>query len=123
VGANLEYGFFFAAAHLNGVGGLLTDWLWREAYELFTEPLKRRFYADDRCTRCRLCVRICPAHNIRLDGDRIQFADRCYLCMRCIHQCPQEAIQIGRATVGKFRWRGPKGRFNPLRTVVAKSSA
>jgi maltose-binding protein MalE len=25
VGANLEYGFFFAAAHLNGVGGLLMD--------------------------------------------------------------------------------------------------
>lgn len=96
------------------IGGLLTDWLWRKAYELFTDSLKRRFYADERCTRCQLCVQICPARNIWLYDSRIQFADRCYLCMRCIHQCPQEAVQIGRATLGKFRWRGPKGSFKPL---------
>ena len=35
--------------------------------------------------------------------------------MRCIHQCPQEAVQIGRGTVGKFRWRGSGGDFKPLR--------
>jgi hypothetical protein len=35
--------------------------------------------------------------------------------MRCIHACPQEAIQIGKVTVDKFRWRGPNGDFKPLR--------
>ena len=96
-------------------GGRLLDWLWRQAYERFTTPFKRRFYADERCVRCQLCVRICPAHNIQLVDDRIHFGDRCFLCMRCIHQCPQEAIQIGQATRGKFRWRGPRGDFHPLR--------
>ncbi len=96
-------------------GTALTNRLWRAAYERFTAPFKRRFYADGRCNRCLLCVQICPAHNIRLEDGQICFADRCYLCMRCIHQCPQEAIQIGRSTVGKFRWRGPEGDFDPLR--------
>lgn len=95
-------------------GPSLSTRLWRAAYEHFTTPFKRRFYTDERCNRCLLCVQICPAHNVRLEGGQIRFADRCYLCMRCIHQCPQEAIQIGRGTVGKFRWRGPGGDFNPL---------
>jgi ferredoxin len=90
------------------------DRLWGMAYELFTGPFKQRFYADERCNHCLLCVQICPSRNIRLEDGHIHFADRCYLCMRCIHQCPQEAIQIGRGTVGKFRWRGPRGGFNPL---------
>jgi hypothetical protein len=34
--------------------------------------------------------------------------------MRCIHNCPEEAIQIGRATIDKYRWHGPKGDFKPL---------
>ncbi|MDY7077374.1 MAG: EFR1 family ferrodoxin [Chloroflexota bacterium] len=93
----------------------LTDRLWKAVYERFTAPFKRRFYADERCNRCWLCVQICPSHNIRLEDGQIRFADRCYLCMRCVHQCPQEAIQIGKSTVGKFRWRGPKGDFRPLR--------
>ena len=84
------------------------------AFERFTASVKRRFYAGERCNRCLLCVQICPAHNIRLEDGRIQFADQCYLCLRCINQCPQEAIQIGGLTGGKFRWRGPKGDFNPL---------
>ena len=48
-------------------------------------------------------------------AEHAEFADHCALCLRCLHACPQEAIQIGRLTVGKFRWRGPKGDFRPLR--------
>jgi len=96
------------------IAGLLTDWLWRSLYALFINSIKSKFHVDGRCTRCQRCVKICPAHNIQLDGDQIRFLDRCYVCMRCVHQCPQEAVQIGRASVGKFRWRGPKGDFDPL---------
>ncbi|HEY66688.1 MAG TPA: hypothetical protein G4N97_00260 [Thermoflexia bacterium] len=107
----------------HSAGRSLTDRLWRAVYNRFTEPLKRRFYADERCNQCLLCTRICPAHNIRLEDGRVHFGDHCYLCLRCIHQCPQEAIQIGRWTVGKFRWRGPKGDFNPLRLYGLQRAA
>jgi Fe-S-cluster-containing hydrogenase component 2 len=53
--------------------------------------------------------------NIKMVDGHSQFADRCVLCLRCLHACPSEAIQIAKLTVGKFRWKGPKGAFRPLR--------
>jgi len=96
------------------VSGYLFDWLWALLYESFGKYMKGKFYADERCNNCGLCVQICPAQNIVLDDRGITFLDRCYLCMRCIHQCPQEAIQIGRYTIDKFRWPGPLGEFKPM---------
>lgn len=102
------------------VGGLLLDWLWAAVYHWAEGYLRRRFWADDRCNGCSLCARICPVDNIELLQGRAHFGDHCALCMRCIHACPQEAIQIGQATVGKFRWHGPRGDFKPLRLRPGK---
>ncbi|MBU4451073.1 MAG: EFR1 family ferrodoxin [Actinobacteria bacterium] len=96
------------------ISGLLLDWLWKLLYQIFSNYIKRKFWADEHCNGCGFCVKICPAKNIELNNKRAFFLDHCYICMRCIHQCPKEAIQIGQATVGKFRWRGPKEDFNPL---------
>ncbi|XOQ43303.1 MAG: hypothetical protein ACFWTN_02425 [Clostridium sp.] len=83
-------------------------------------PLRRRimdkFYADGNCIRCGYCEKICPADNIKVTTEGVRFGDTCFLCMRCVHQCPKEAIQIGRKTIGKLRWKGPDGRFRPLGT-------
>jgi ferredoxin len=95
--------------------GVLLDPAWAHVYHLFGDYMRARFRADARCTSCGLCARICPSGNINLCDGLPRFADACVLCMRCIHTCPVEAIQIGKATVGKFRWRGPKGSFDPLR--------
>jgi ferredoxin len=97
------------------VPSVLFEWLWSTLYELFGSYLRIRFWADDRCTGCALCVRLCPVDNVQLHEQRPRFADRCILCMRCIHACPEEAVQIGRGTVDRFRWRGPKGDFKPQR--------
>ncbi len=97
------------------LGGILFDRLWALLYDSIGRRLRSRFWADERCVGCGLCARICPVDNVELREEHSYFGERCMLCMRCIHACPQEAIQIGRATVDKFRWRGPKGRFKPLR--------
>jgi ferredoxin len=89
----------------------LAAWL----YHAFMGFLKTRFRADERCEGCGLCEQLCPVGNVGLHDGHPQFAGHCMLCMRCIHACPREAIQIGRLTVDKFRWRGPKGEFRPLR--------
>lgn len=93
----------------------LSDRLWAFLYEAIGDYARARLRADERCAGCGLCVQLCPVDNVDLRDGRSHFGDHCPLCMRCIHACPQEAIQIGRATVDKFRWRGPKGDFKPLR--------
>lgn len=93
----------------------LVDWTWAAAYRWSENFTRTRLHADEGCEGCGLCVRTCPVSNIELQDGRARFADRCMLCLRCLHACPSEAIQIGKLTVGKFRWKGPKGEFKPLR--------
>lgn len=77
--------------------------------------LKKKFRADESCIKCKKCEKICPMENIKVDDTGVNFSDKCVVCMRCLHQCPKESIQIGKSTVGKFRWKGPLGDYNPLR--------
>ena len=81
-------------------------------YNLFAKKLIKKLHVDDTCTGCGLCEKICPVDNITLVEDLPIFADRCFFCMRCISQCPQKSIQIGKMTQDKFRWKGPKGKYN-----------
>ena len=92
----------------------IADRVWAFLYELTESYARSRFRADEQCIGCGLCVELCPVDNIELLDERSIFGDHCALCMRCVHACPQEAIQIGKLTVNKFRWRGPKGDFEPL---------
>ena len=75
--------------------------------------MKKKFHATEECTFCELCVKNCPVQNISIFEKNIVFGDQCVMCLRCIHQCPAEAIQIGKITLGKFRWHGPLGDFKP----------
>jgi ferredoxin len=95
--------------------GALSDRVWAAVYRASEGSCRARLHADQRCEGCSLCSRVCPVDNVELRDRRPHFADRCILCLRCLHACPQEAIQIARFTVDKFRWRGPKGGFKPLR--------
>ena len=54
-----------------------------------------------RCTRCGLCVSICPMDNLTLDHAGITHRHNCTMCYRCINRCPHKAITI--ATHGKVR--------------------
>jgi ferredoxin len=92
-----------------------SDRLWAFLYEAASKWMRPRLHADPRCEGCGLCAQICPVQNVELQGGHPRFGEHCALCMRCIHACPQEAIQIGKVTVDKFRWKGPKGDFRPLR--------
>lgn len=90
------------------IGGLV-----KFVYRFMENRLKKKFWVDKSCIKCGLCEDNCPAKNIIIREDKIEFLDRCYLCMRCINQCPVEAIQIGKKTKGKFRYKGPIGNYKP----------
>ena len=49
----------------------------------------------DRCILCGVCVRNCPAHNIRIRNGRVRFGMRCTMCMSCSMRCPRDAVRPG----------------------------
>lgn len=97
--------------------GLFSGSFMNFIYKFIEKILIRKFWADEKCIKCHLCEDICPSHNIVVKNDKVVFSDKCWLCMRCINQCPAEAIQIGKGTVGKFRWKGPSGNYNPKKQL------
>ena len=70
-----------------------------------------RFATDDRkyrstevCIHCGKCVEVCPLKNITLEDGRPTWNGNCTMCMACYHHCPVNAIQYGKATVGKGQY-------------------
>lgn len=56
----------------------------------------RFFRADKNCVKCGLCVKACPANNIKIGPNgKITFGGNCMMCMRCAFNCPKNAIDIG----------------------------
>lgn len=50
-------------------------------------------HAKKSCTKCGMCIKECPEHNIKLNGKgKIKFGFNCMMCMRCIYNCPQKSI-------------------------------
>lgn len=60
---------------------------------VLSDKAAQKYTVSDACTRCGICMRVCPAGNIRLT-DRITFGDQCKVCYACIHNCPQNAIHL-----------------------------
>jgi ferredoxin/flavodoxin len=81
-------------------------------FKLFARPkLKssdKKFIVSDKCIKCGTCYKICPADNIRLDSGKPVWQGRCEQCMACLQWCPVEAINYGRKTEGRRRYRNPK---------------
>lgn len=55
--------------------------------------IAKTFYADNSCTRCRLCEKQCPVNAIKMIRDRPYWTFNCESCMRCMNNCPERAIQ------------------------------
>ncbi|HOT97671.1 MAG TPA: [Fe-Fe] hydrogenase large subunit C-terminal domain-containing protein [bacterium] len=55
---------------------------------------------ENRCKRCYLCVRRCPAKAIRVENGQAKvMAERCITCGYCARVCPQGAKRIRDGTV------------------------
>jgi ferredoxin/flavodoxin len=66
-----------------------------------------KYTVDDRCTSCGICEKVCPVENIELIEGRPVWLHRCELCMACLHFCPTRAIQWGKKTENRGRYRHP----------------
>jgi ferredoxin len=66
-----------------------------------------QFTVSDRCTSCGTCAAICPADNIVILEGKPAWKHQCELCCGCIHVCPVQAIQAGKNTETRPRYRNP----------------
>ncbi|MCL2199243.1 MAG: EFR1 family ferrodoxin [Defluviitaleaceae bacterium] len=64
-----------------------------------------KYIVNDNCTKCDICTKVCPAHNITVK-DNVTFGNDCEKCYACIHLCPQNAIHLKSERSNK-RWRHP----------------
>jgi len=54
------------------------------------------FYADEKCTRCGTCEKVCSSRKVCVTGEGPVWQDRvkCYFCYACLNYCPTQAVQI-----------------------------
>jgi Pyruvate/2-oxoacid:ferredoxin oxidoreductase delta subunit/flavodoxin len=75
--------------------------------------MDQAFWADERCTACGICARVCPVSNIEMVEDtgevhgRPAWQHRCEQCFACLQWCPEEAIQFGDNTSSGKRYHHP----------------
>ena len=87
-------------------------------YKLFVHAGK--FRTTERCTGCGACVRLCPLSNIRLEDGSPVWGSDCTHCMACICRCPEQAIEYGKASLGKPRYQRPgagEGNRGPQKNI------
>jgi len=68
----------------------------------------RKFRVEQSCTHCGICAKVCPVANIVMKAGAPVWQNRCEQCLACLQWCPVEAIQSGRSTKGRRRYRHPK---------------
>ena len=68
----------------------------------------KKFYATDACVSCGKCAALCPTNAVTLISGRPRWGEGCVHCMACICYCPKKAIEYGRASLGKPRYKCPE---------------
>jgi ferredoxin len=80
-------------------------------YHLVTPNLAkmdRSFKTDEKCNKCGICAKVCPAQNITLTDGKPVWNHKCEQCYACIEWCPQAAIQYGNNTKKYPRYHQPE---------------
>jgi Pyruvate/2-oxoacid:ferredoxin oxidoreductase delta subunit len=70
--------------------------------------MDKAFWVDEKCNGCGLCARVCPVRNVEMTDGKPRWLGHCEQCMACLQWCPQEAIQAGKRTEGRRRYRHPE---------------
>lgn len=54
--------------------------------------IDRSYCADENCTGCGTCAKVCPVRNIKMFDGKPAWQHGCENCLACINWCPKKAI-------------------------------
>jgi len=86
---------------------ILFSWMYKMSFRS-VRKMDKKFWVDDKCNRCGICSKVCPASNIEMIDEKPSWLHRCEQCLACLQWCPQEAIQYGKNTVKYPRYHHPE---------------
>lgn len=90
----------------------LARWLlWEPIYGIFSLKLPekdKKFWLTEKCNGCGICEKVCPVANIKMENQKPSWQHKCQQCFACFHWCPQEAVQSGKKTIKRKRYRHPE---------------
>ena len=84
--------------------------------------MDKSFSADEKCTNCGICEKICPAQNIKMMNGNPVWQHHCEQCFACIQWCPEEAIQYGRGTTKKKRYHHPEITIKDMLALISQKN-
>jgi len=92
--------------------GSLSEQIWKTGLiHRITSPMIHKmdhsFWTDKNCNSCGLCSKVCPVQNIIMKNDVPKWRHKCEQCHACLNLCPKQALQFGKMTVGKERYKNP----------------
>ncbi len=68
----------------------------------------KAFFAAPTCNSCQICVNVCPTQNIVIENKKPKWqSQKCQKCLACLHLCPQKALQYGKTTMKRSRYKNP----------------
>ncbi|MBN3038001.1 MAG: EFR1 family ferrodoxin [Candidatus Omnitrophica bacterium] len=82
--------------------------------------MDKSFWVNGKCTSCSICEQVCPVDNIKMVDGKPQWQNRCEQCMACLQWCPVEAIQYGKKTINRKRYRHPEARVEDFINAASK---
>jgi ferredoxin/flavodoxin len=76
--------------------------------------MDKPFWSDDKCNKCGICGKVCPAENVSFTAGKPQWNGKCHQCFACLQWCPQQAIQYGKKTSKYKRYHNPEVTVNDI---------
>jgi NAD-dependent dihydropyrimidine dehydrogenase PreA subunit len=73
----------------------------------------KKFYVSDNCTGCGICEKVCNSQTIEVDK-RPKWGENCTQCLACVHLCPVKAVQFGKGTEKKGRYKNPNVNISDM---------
>jgi len=96
--------------------GILAELASSQVYKLIEgahNKIPKKFKIEEGCTRCEVCVKVCPVSNVKMLDGGIEFSDKCIACLACTNNCPTNSIRM-KSEKSKTRFRNENIKLSEI---------